>query len=225
MKLQSQHLTDYLQCTAVIDWQTPAVIEQTQAVTASLTQDIAKAKALFAWVRDTIPHSSDIGADVVTCTASEVLTHRTGLCYAKSHLLAAMLRCAGIPAGFCYQVFRRQPPYQGLALHGLNGLYIASLARWIRVDARGNTGAIDAQFSLTKEQLAFPVDPQQGEWLYETIYTAPVPAVIEVLQGFTSLRALWPYLPEPFAEEAVKPQVVLLLAFSTREGKSIPSET
>ena len=203
MKLQSQNLTDYLQCTAVIDWQTPAVIEQTQAVTASLTQDIAKARALFAWVRDTIPHSSDIGADVVACTASEVLTHRTGLCYAKSHLLAAMLRCAGIPAGFCYQVFRRQPPYQGLALHGLNGLYIASLARWIRVDTRGNTGAIDVQFSLTKEQLAFPVDPQQGERLYETIYTAPVPAVIEVLQGFTSLRALWPYLPEPFAEEAV----------------------
>ena len=203
MKLQSQKLADYLQCTAVIDWQTPAVIEQTQAVTASLTQDIAQAKALFTWVRDMIPHSSDIGADVVTCTASEVLTHRTGLCYAKSHLLAAMLRCAGIPAGFCYQVFRRQPPYEGLALHGLNGLYLPSLSRWIRVDARGNTGAIDAQFSLTKEQLAFPVDPQQGEWLYETIYTAPVPEVIEVLQGFTSLRALWPYLPEPFAEEAV----------------------
>ena len=113
--------------------------------------------------------------------------------------------CAGIPAGFCYQVFRRQPPYQGLALHGLNGLYIASLARWIRVDARGNTGAIDAQFSLTTEQLAFPVDSQQGEWLYETIYTAPVPAVVEILQKFTSLRALWPYLPEPFAEGAVKP--------------------
>jgi transglutaminase-like putative cysteine protease len=203
MHLQSHSLTDYLQCTAVIDWQTPAVIAQTQAITASLPQDITKAKALFEWVRDMIPHSSDIGADVVTCTASEVLTHHSGLCYAKSHLLAAMLRCAGIPAGFCYQVFRRQPPYQGLALHGLNGLYIASLARWIRVDARGNTGAIDAQFSLTKEQLAFPVDPQQGEWLYETIYTAPVPAVVEILQKFTSLRALWPYLPEPFAEAAV----------------------
>jgi transglutaminase-like putative cysteine protease len=203
MQPQSQDLTDYLQSTAIIDWQTPAIIEQTQVVTASLTQDMAKARALFEWVRDAIPHSSDIGADVVTCSASEVLAHRTGLCYAKSHLLAAMLRCAGIPAGFCYQVFRRQPPYEGLALHGLNGLYIPSLSRWIRVDARGNTGAIDAQFSLTKEQLAFPVDPQQGEWLYETIYTAPVPAVIEVLQGFTSLRALWPYLPEPFAEEAV----------------------
>ena len=36
MQLQSQNLADYLQCTAVIDWQTPAIIEQTQAVTASL---------------------------------------------------------------------------------------------------------------------------------------------------------------------------------------------
>ena len=113
MQLQSHHLTDYLQCIAIIDWQTPAIIEHTQATTASLTQDIAKARALFEWVRDAIPHSSDIGTDVVTCTASEVLAHRTGLCYAKSHLLAAMLRCAGIPVGFCYQVFRRQPPYEG----------------------------------------------------------------------------------------------------------------
>src|SRR5215510_8245393 len=163
MKLQSPNLTNYLECTTVIDWQTPAVIEQTQAVTASLTHDIEKAKALFEWVRDTIPHSSDIGADVVTRTASEVLQQRTGLCYAKSHLLAAMLRCTGIPAGFCYQVFRRNSPYHGLALHGLNGLYIPSLGRWVRVDARGNTGTIDAQFSLTAEKLAFPIDPQQGE--------------------------------------------------------------
>jgi hypothetical protein len=46
-------------------------IEQTQAITASLTQDIAKARALFEWVRDTIPHSNDIGAYVATCTAME----------------------------------------------------------------------------------------------------------------------------------------------------------
>jgi hypothetical protein len=80
-------------------------------------------------------------------------------------------------------------------------LYLPSLARWVRVDARGNTGTTDAQFSLTKEKLAFPVDPQQGEFLYETIYTDPVPAVVMVLRGFTSLHALWPHLPAPFAED------------------------
>jgi transglutaminase-like putative cysteine protease len=207
MKLQSQHLADYLQCTPIIDWETPAIIAQTQAITRDLTHDTAKAQALFEWVRDAIPHSWDMQTDIVTCTASEVLQQRTGLCYAKSHLLAAMLRCTGIPAGFCYQVFRRNPPYHGWALHGLNGLYLPSLAHWVRVDARGNTGTIDAQFSLTEEKLAFPLDLQQGEFLYETIYTDPVPTVVAVLRGFTSLRALWPYLPEPFAEDGEAPRV------------------
>lgn len=146
-----------------------------QTITRFLTRDTEKARALFEWVRDVIPHAWDIGTDVVTCTASEVLQQGTGLCYAKSHPLAAMCRCSGIPAGFCYQVFRRHPPYHGLALHGLNGLYLPSVARWVRVDARGNTGRIDAQFSLTEERLAFPIDPHQGEFLYETIYTVPAP--------------------------------------------------
>jgi transglutaminase-like putative cysteine protease len=208
MKLQSLHLADYLKCTPIIDWETSAIIDQTQAITRGLIHDTEQAQALFEWVRDAIPHSWDIGTDVVTCAASQVLQQRTGLCYAKSHLLAAMLRCAGIPAGLCYQVFRRHPPYHGLALHGLNGLYLSSVARWVRVDARGNTGTIAAQFSLTEEQLAFPVDPHQGEFLYETIYTDPVPEVVAVLQGFTSLQALWPYLPAPFAadREAISAQ-------------------
>jgi transglutaminase-like putative cysteine protease len=207
MKLQSPHLADYLKCTPIIDWETPAIIAQTQAITRGLTHDTAKAQALFEWVRDAIPHSWDMQTDIVTCTASEVLQQRTGLCYAKSHLLAAMLRCTGIPTGFCYQVFRRNPPYHGLALHGLNGLYLPSLAHWVRVDARGNTGTIDAQFSLTEEKLAFPIDLQQGEFLYETIYTDPAPEVVAVLWGFTSLHALWPYLPKPFVENVGRPSM------------------
>ncbi|MBM3224560.1 MAG: transglutaminase family protein [Candidatus Tectomicrobia bacterium] len=202
MKLQSPHLADCLTCTPISDWETPAIIDQTQAIIRGLMHDMERAQALFEWVRDAIPHSWDIGTDVVTCAAIQVLQQRTGLCYAKSHLLAAMLRSTGIPAGFCYQVFRRSPPYHGLALHGLNGLYLPSVARWVRVDARGNTGTIDAQFSLTAEQLAFPIDLQQGEFLYETIYTDPVPEVVAVLQGFTSLHALWPSLPVPFAEDS-----------------------
>ena len=47
MKLQSPSLADYLQCTAIIDWDTPAIIEQTRAVTQGLTHDTAQAQALF----------------------------------------------------------------------------------------------------------------------------------------------------------------------------------
>jgi transglutaminase-like putative cysteine protease len=203
MNSQSKNLSDYLKNTSIIDWQTPDIIEQTKALTQNLSSDVEKAKALFEWVRDVIPHSRDIDSDIVTCSASEVLKHRTGICYAKSHLLAAMLRCTGIAAGFCYQAFRRNPPYHGLALHGLNGLYLTSLSRWVRVDPRGNTGAINAQFSLTEEILAFPVDLEQGEFLYKTIYPDPALSVVATLRGFSNLRTLWAYLPEPFEEKPV----------------------
>ena len=89
MKLQSPHLADDLKSIPIIDWDTPTIRAQTQALTAGLPDETAKAHTLFEWVRDTIPHSGDIETDVVTCTASDVLRQRTGLCYAKSHLLAA----------------------------------------------------------------------------------------------------------------------------------------
>jgi hypothetical protein len=36
MKLQSPHLADYLKCTPIIDWETPVIIDQTQAITRSV---------------------------------------------------------------------------------------------------------------------------------------------------------------------------------------------
>ena len=203
MKLQSENLKDYLKITPIIDWDKPEIIRQTNAVIHDLKHDVDKARALFEWVRDTIPHSRDINSDVVTCSASEVLNRGTGICFAKSHLLAAMLRSARIPAGFCFQVFRRNAPYKGLALHGLNGIYIESLSKWIRVDARGNRGTINAQFAINEERLAFPIDHERGEFLYETIYTEPVPSVVDVLTRFMSLRELWPHLPGPLEKESV----------------------
>lgn len=59
--------------------------------------DVPFAKAAFEWVRDQIGHSYDVSDPRVTLTAREVLKHRVGLCYAKSHLFAALLRSEGIP--------------------------------------------------------------------------------------------------------------------------------
>lgn len=195
MKLESSNLDDYLLADEVVDWKHPAVQAKTQAIVAGVASDIEKARLLFEWVRDEIPHSKDIESDVVTCSASEVLSVGTGICYAKSHLLAAFLRVVGIPAGLCYQVLKRDPPMEGLVLHGLNGVFLPSLEKWIRVDPRGNTGGIDAQFSAEREQLAFPMDPAAGEFLYETIYTSPARIVVETLRKFNNRTAMWPHLP------------------------------
>jgi transglutaminase-like putative cysteine protease len=195
MQLTATPRQDYLQASEIIDWQHPRILAQSRALVDGLTQEAEQVQTLFEWVRDAIPHSKDIAAEVVTCSASEVLRYGTGICYAKSHLLAAMLRAIGIPAGFCYQVLRKDPPYEGTVLHGLNGVFMRTINRWIRLDPRGNVDGIDAQFSLTQERLAFSADPAQGEYLYEDIFAAPAPVVVDVLRRFTSCSSMWPYLP------------------------------
>ena len=199
MKLQSPHLKDYLKASPVIDCDHPEIVAKANELVDELQDDVGKARALFEWVRDEIPHSWDICAGVLTCSSSEVLDLGTGICYAKSHLLAALLRASGIPAGFCYQVFRRDPPYGGMGLHGLNALYLGSLDRWVRVDPRGNTGVVDAQFCTEGERLAFPVREELGEFIYSTVYADPAREVVEVLQGYDDLKEMWRHLPGPLA--------------------------
>lgn len=194
---ESDDLSEYLVSDAVVDWQTPAVREKALELTRSLSDEVSRARCLYEWVRDSISHSDDAGLDIVTCTASEVLRHGTGICFAKSHLLAALLRAVSIPAGFCYQVLRLDPPVDNEpVLHGFNALYLATLDSWVRVDARGNTGRINAQFDIKKEQLAFAMDPSADEFIYETIFAAPVSSVVNRLKMYKSRSELWLDLPQ-----------------------------
>jgi transglutaminase-like putative cysteine protease len=194
---ESDELRDYLVSNEIIDWQTPAVLRMALELTQTLTDEVDKARCLYEWVRDAIPHTNDVGLDVVTCTAGEVLQHGTGICFAKSHLLAALLRAVGIPAGFCYQVLRIDPPVDNEpVLHGLNAIYLTTLGRWVRLDARGNTNGIDAQFSINKERLAFAMDPAADEFIYEAIFAAPAQSVVESLRMHTTMNELCSDLPQ-----------------------------
>lgn len=195
MEPESSNLNDYLVADDVVDWKNPVVQAKAQTIVAGAAGDIEKARLLFEWVRDEIPHSGDIGSDVVTCCASEVLIAGTGICFAKSHLLAAFLRSVRIPAGFCYQVVKCDSSSEGLVLHGLNSLFLPSLEKWIRLDPRGNIGDIDAQFSTDREQLAFSTDPASGAFIYETIYASPARVIVDMLTRFDSLALMWPHLP------------------------------
>jgi len=194
---ESDELSDYLVSDAIVDWQTPVVRQKALELTQSLSDDVAKARCLYGWVRDSISHTNDAGLEVVTCTASEVLHHGTGICFAKSHLLAALLRAVNIPAGFCYQILRLDPTADDeMVLHGFNAVYLAAIGKWIRVDARGNTNGINAQFSIKKEQLAFAMDPSADEFIYEAIFAAPVDSVVSRLKMYKSRSELWLDLPQ-----------------------------
>lgn len=149
-------------------------------------------RADFEFVRDEVAHSWDIQSRRVTGCASEVLRHREGICYAKSHLLAALLRGRGIPAGLCYQrLTLGDTPESGHCVHALNAVWVASRQEWIRLDARGNKPNVDAQFSPGEERLAFAVRPDCGEVDYGVNHAVPHPAITRALGAHQDCLVLY----------------------------------
>lgn len=193
--LAKDDLNEYLKPTEIIDFGTQEIIDCTNSLAQGLNGEILIAKRVYEFVRDEIHHSFDIKGKVVTCKASDVLREGEGICYAKSHLLAALLRSLGIPAGFCYQklVFSDENPR--LVLHGLNAIYLKEIGRWIRVDARGNKEGVNAQFSLEKEILAFPVRSELGEADIRMVYAEPNANVVSALERSKTLEELEKNLP------------------------------
>jgi hypothetical protein len=104
-----------------------------------------------------------------------------------------MMRSAGIPCGFCYQVFDNElaPPGQRAALHGLNAIYLRETGEWHPLDPRGNRDDVHAEFSLGEERLAFPELP----FLDACVYAVPLPDVVSALRGAATIEELWPKLP------------------------------
>ena len=137
-------MNEFLQSTDVIDWQHPGVIARTQLLASSSEGPMEIARRCFEWVRDEIKHSHDHGLQPVTCAASEVLRVGSGFCYAKSHLLAALLRANGIPTALCYQRLSCNDEGTVFCLHGLNAVHLPEFG-WYRIDARGNRSDVDAQ--------------------------------------------------------------------------------
>jgi transglutaminase-like putative cysteine protease len=196
---ESARLEDYLAELDTVNYSHPAVQDAlSQLAPAPTDPDTERARKAFVFVRDQIHHSWDIQSTRVTCRASDVLRYGTGLCYAKAHLLAALLRAQGIPTGFCYQrLTLGDTPESGYALHGLNAVYLASAEQWIRLDARGNKPGVHSEFSLDEERLAYVVQPALGEIDYPTIYARPYPTVVHALQSHTNCLDLCEhFLPE-----------------------------
>ena len=122
------------------------------------------------------------------------MQHTEGICYAKSHLLAALLRAEGIPTGFCYQrLMLFDTPEKGYCIHALNAIYIQSLNKWIRLDARGNKRDINAQFSVTEEKLAFRINRTLSEIDYPMIYDKPHPKIIQVLKEHSDALTMYQF--------------------------------
>ncbi len=139
------------------------------------------AKATFEYVRDEITHSVDVKNDIITYKASDVLINKTGICHAKSNLLAALLRANGIPCGICFQYKKYgNDELVKHCLHAYNAIYIDG--NWLKVDARGNKEYVDAQFPQDgNTRLAFGVRNEYNEYYIPWIYKDADEEIMEML--------------------------------------------
>ena len=187
-------MAPYLASSRYIDWHHSSIRDKAAELAEACASELEVAKQCFEFVRDEIKHSWDYRMNPVTCVASDVLMHGTGYCYAKSHLLAALLRANGIPAGLCYQrltVGTDGPPF---CLHGLNAVYLREFG-WYRIDPRGNKPGVEAEFCPPKEQLAFPILRNEERDLPE-IWPEPLPVVVRALTELTTVQQVYENLPD-----------------------------
>jgi transglutaminase-like putative cysteine protease len=184
----------YLKESEVIDWKHPSI----RSLAADLSTDCRStqeiAKKCFEWVRDNVRHSWDYKLNPVTWRASDVLRHRTGFCYAKSHLLGGLLRANSIPVGFCYQ--RLDLKGDGsFCLHGLNAVFLPNHG-WYRIDPRGNKEDIDAQFYPPIERLAFSANDNKLVTELPEIWPEPLSCVVSLLRRCSDYLDVYNNLPD-----------------------------
>lgn len=187
----------YLEDTITIDWQTPPLMDQARVLLEGVEDNELRVERLFAFVRDEIAHSLDVPTEQSTCRASEVLRERTGLCYAKSHLLAGLLRYAGFPTGFCYARLASSEHPGRFALHGFNAVYWRPAEGWIYLDARGDREGVATSCRFEAPwSLAYWPDVERGESFLPFVYKRPAKRIVDLLERAPDFEAVRRNLPD-----------------------------
>ena len=191
----SNRIDDYLKADEIINYHNDSITSLADSLYKTTESKVSYIEKAYEYVRDNIPHSSDAGKENIPFTAQEVLKEKHGICFAKAHLLVALLRCKAIPSGFCYQkviLFEEQP--NKLAYHGLVGVYLEKLNKWIRLDP-GEGG----QFLVDAEQLVFQVREELGEIDSFVVYPVPDVKILEKMRNNKTLAGLLADLPTELA--------------------------
>lgn len=187
-------MNPFLVSTDIIDADHGAVRRRARDLAAGAEDATEIARRCFEFVRDEIKHTQDYALNPVTCSASEVLNAATGFCYAKSHLLAALLRANGIPAGLCYQRLSLDETGTRHCLHGLVAVWLEGIG-WYRIDPRGNRAGVDAEFQPPVERLAFRLT-LPGELDLPEVWAEPLPVVVSRLKQYSDAASLSRHLPD-----------------------------
>ena len=171
---------EYLKADEIIDFYNLDVKNKAKELKSK--NNLNSAKNCFNFVKDEIKHTGDYGCELTTLKASEVLKLGYGWCYAKSHLLCALLRANGIPCGFDYQRLSINDNGEPYSLHGLNTIYLDDYG-WFRVDARGDNKNLKTKFIAGEDCYAIKLNPKFEEYNLDLNLTTPYKKVVEALKN------------------------------------------
>ena len=172
MELVAGNPADYLAADDIVNHDDPSIRDLAQQLRASHPRDVDLARAAFEYVRDEVTHSWDAQDPRGTLRASDALEQGTGLCYAKAHLLASLLRAEGIPTGLCYQLLTDDETT--FMLHGLVAIHLEG--SWHRQDPRGTRLALTHSSVSTPNSSLGPCAPSSESGTIPTFSAMPVPA-------------------------------------------------
>jgi len=194
---ETTELARYLEDTEVVDWMTPAVEARAREVTAACASDAERVRACAAFVRRAVAHPQELpqASGPPTCRASAVLRAGHGLSFAQAHLLVALLRSRGIPAGFVYQRLRRPGTQGGFVVRGLAAARWAEgegAPRWRMVDPAGPGSPEDPPAIGAP---AYRADGDAGEATDPRVVFRPLGAAVRVLEKAPDLESAVRALP------------------------------
>ena len=150
------------------------------------------AKLAFEFVRDEIKHSADHSIEEITIKASDVLEKKTGLCFAKTHLLAALLRANNVPCGICYQRLQSATDTEKFHLHGFNAIYLKKHG-WFKIDPKGEK----VEFNPPADTLIYDAS-SEGEYTDEYVYDKPHDYVTEVMLNSKTVAEFLENIPDDY---------------------------
>ncbi len=184
----------FLASSKYIDWKSDAIINLASKLSENKNTEEEIVNACFEFVRDEIKHSLDCKLNPVTCKASQVLREKTGFCFAKSHLLAALLRANNIPAALVYQKIAFGENKTSFFWHGLNAVFLRKHG-WYRLDPRGLKEGLGSTFCPPNAGLPF-IPTYAGEFILESYWAEPRLEIISLLESSESYLSVMENLPK-----------------------------
>lgn len=183
----------YLESSNYIDWKSESVFEFASLLSSECSSREQIVESCFKYVRDQIEHSLDFKRNPVTCKASDVLKEKTGFCFAKSHLLAALLRANGIPCALVYQRIALGEERNVFYWHGLNAVFLEGHG-WYKLDPRGLKSGLESNFTPPIESLPFS-SLKSGEYIHREYWAEPSDQIISLLESSQSYLEVIERLP------------------------------